>query len=339
MISLSLTGASIARLSVDKGGGSTKLGVSCMNCEDPNSSKNLKVVAEFHNAPDTHDNMRIVFFEYFADQIARLSDNSAMVIVSIDSRTAAKIIPKGLPAPDSAAGALWHVDPDTLAPATEEDWGACLLKRTCLVAHAETLVGIAAFPEGGRSGEGARFFPFGAPLALGVVDDGASAAHAPGASGAARERGPPRGGEVAASGGAGDAAGSLAGIVVTHHPVLVFWAADYDFLRTLCGHTGASSTFPCIWCLISDTKIQDSSANTGDARTHAHMCSCAKSYADAVAVAGSVLKKPEAKLYFNITKAPLLSKTVFLLLETFLLPLPAPICSKNEWKQRVEQVS
>ena len=157
MISLSLTGASIARLSVDKGGGSTKLGVSCMNCEDPNSSKNLKVVAEFHNAPDTHDNMRIVFFEYFGHQIARLSDNSAMVIVSIDSRTAAKIIPKGLPAPDSAAGALWHVDPDTLAPATEEDWGACLLKRTCLVAHAETLVGIAAFPEGGAKRGGRAF--------------------------------------------------------------------------------------------------------------------------------------------------------------------------------------
>ena len=56
-----------------------------------------------------------------------------------------------------------------------------------------------------------------------------------------------------------------------------------------------------MWCLISDTEIQDSSANTGNA--HAHMCSCAKSYENSVAL--DVWKKTEVKQHFNITKAPL----------------------------------
>ena len=77
-----------------KGDSSTKLGVSCMNCEDPNSSKNFKLIGEFHNAPGTYDNMRIVFFDHFRDLIPQLPKNSAVVTVSIGSGTAAKMMPK-----------------------------------------------------------------------------------------------------------------------------------------------------------------------------------------------------------------------------------------------------
>jgi hypothetical protein len=44
-------------------------------------------------------------------------------------------------------------------------------------------------------------------------------------------------------------------------PIEVFKSGDYDYLSTLLGHQGASSTFPCFWCNGSNTDFQRAPAS------------------------------------------------------------------------------
>ena len=106
-----------------------------------------------------------------------------------------------------------------------------------------------------------------------------------------------------------------AGVVVDVRPILAFWAADYEFIRTILGHQGASATFPCIWCLKTDTAIQ-TCGDAAEMRTFDHFSRCSAQFtragADAKAAAersttSKKVKEPKGADYFNVTLNPLVA--------------------------------
>ena len=266
----------------DKGQGKTHFSHTVVNSRNPNSRLSCKVDAYFRTAPDTYDNMKVAFLDYFRDDINKCRDGKLFLLTNnADNTSVAKVIPSVQPSVSIDYFTVW----------TEEDIIQWTAQTSVIAGDISMLVvdnerrarGIAIYkssdaceasprmtdatvmvmtmtspPQIQRSGPGCGGSALiGRDMKAVNMDVNFTCVHLhlwamppinmpPDTLALNDKTGTNKTGTTSIA----------AHLQIDTFKLLSTVSADYAWICTVCGHEGASSTHCCMWCEQTDTEIQ-----------------------------------------------------------------------------------